>query len=243
MQSVNLMPVEMQRRRFLLDRARVWALMLGVCAGLLITSYQILSTRVSRYDALLEGGELLQIELAEARSRMEKIRARRVQFMKEHDTVELLVRAGAWEDTLRDITTLTTDDIWISGLRIRSGQPSSALRSRNAASMPACVVRLELTGYAVSNAAFAEFRASLNQSPRIQNVEPVNVRAAKLLKGRLIEFTMKGRLIAPDVRRGTRAAGSLPSPLDSATPAPSTVHLEHTATHVGLVGYEERAGV
>jgi hypothetical protein len=186
------MPIEMQRRRFLLDRAKVWALMTGICAGLLITSAQLLTARIDAYNNRLARGDAIEAQFAQARTDMQSVLERQIDFKKKQATLEKLAKTGQWEQSLRDVAAVAGDEIWIQSARIHVKNPHPTEAAIDASTPVAA--RFEMVGFAVSNAAFSEFRTRLNRTSRLRDIEPLNVQAAQLLKGRLIQFTVKGQL-------------------------------------------------
>jgi len=202
-QAINLMPVELQRRRFLFDRAKAWGAVLAVtCAALAISAAWLrVQTRSMRRQ--LASDESIAVRLADANSTVEKLRKRRASFRAKQSVLHRLTASRGWDVLAVEVADATGDGIWLQELHVSQSRQTSTntgdtrkVEQTTADASGQASVTMTLSGFAVSNTEFAAFMARLNHCPHVFSAQPVQVRTGKLLEGMLVEFSVKCNIAA-----------------------------------------------
>ncbi|NOS99697.1 MAG: hypothetical protein HOP29_03630 [Phycisphaerales bacterium] len=216
MQALNLMPPEMRRRRFLIDRAKSWGTLLGIAVASLAGSGFALQSRAAVLRTRCAVGDTLAEDFARARVRTEQLKSRQAAFVDKQRALNDLVRSKHWSDVVRRVAGAADDAIWLWELRLHhdakpSGGGGSGAgftngvggESAEESTLPSA--RLVLSGFAVNNSEFASFLSRLNNIAGIRSAEPKLVRTGSLLNGTLLEFSIAAVVDPAKGARETRA--------------------------------------
>ncbi len=214
-QSINLMPLELQRRRFLVDRTKIWGVVLAVTCGALVASAASLRLQTRALRRQLSSDESMARRLADASSAVEELKARRASFRAKQDVLHRLTSTRGWDLLAIKVADAAGDGIWlqelhVSQLRLRGTAAGSKNEQEQEPSDPSgqSPVTMTLSGFAVSNTEFAAFMARLNRCPYVLSAQPVQVRTGRLLEGTLVEFSVKCSVASTPSPTSARASSS-----------------------------------
>ncbi len=195
MQRVNLLPKDLQRRRFLIDRARLWGIIAGSALLWTLAANWTLSTRVERLQQVVDSAEDVGAALERAKLDIAAIRQQREHVRVKHDALHAVVAESRWADVASEIANLSGEGLWfrecvferVDGVTGGSGDGDTG--------GPTSMVRLRIAGYALSNAEFSRFVSRLSGSSRVTQVEPNESRLEPLGQGRLVAFSVSCQVL------------------------------------------------
>jgi len=208
------MPLELRRRRFLIDRAKRWSVVLAIVVAALVATAGLLRLQVSHLQMQLADVQTTAVQLAEAKVVAGEIQAQQTLFRARQDRLQRLVRPTQWHEVIAEVADAAGDGIWFQSLNIdrpdgkSAALPGATVNDTSTAAAETERVDLTLGGYAVSNAEFAAFLARLKRCRLVTEAEPVTLRAGELLGGTLIEFSVKCRVRADAMEQARRHEGT-----------------------------------
>lgn len=209
-QTLNLMPAELRRRRFLIDRVKCWGTLLGIAVASLTGSGVGLESRASALRSGLDNGPVLAEALARARVRATEWNERRASFAEKQEALDQLARTRPWSEVVRELAAAADDGIWLWEVRLECGAKPRVRKEEGTQEHSGDVgvsppARIEVSGYAVNNSGFASFLSRLSRVAGVVQVEPKRVRTGSLLNGSLLEFSITAVAEASDGSRSVRA--------------------------------------
>ncbi len=190
MQRVNLLPKELQRRRFLIDRARLWGIISGSAVLWSLAASWTLGSRVERLQELIGAEEQMSVALSEGRSSVESIRVRQGRIRARHDVLLQVVARADWGEVIGQVAGAGGEEVWIRECRIERTHRPGGLRNGRAEGSEDEPTRLEVSGYALSNAELSRFLSRLGRCRRVTSVEPNNVNQEPVGRGHLVAFNV-----------------------------------------------------
>lgn len=160
-----------------------------------------LGHRIERLQKNVASNDQLAAMLETGRNAFAAIKAKREVIDARHDALYRIVSPADWGELMKQIADAGGEGVWFRQCRIDKIEQSTG-RNQNGQSKEK-FARLEITGYALSNAELSRFLARLANCKRVTDVEPNDARQEKVGEGHLVAFTTSCAIRPPEAEHTT----------------------------------------
>jgi Tfp pilus assembly protein PilN len=208
--EINLLPKDLQKKRFAFKLDKNIVMVLSGCIGLLaVMAIYSFVFQVKRYADL---EKQLQISKAETEryapeiAKIDEIAKKKEQILERMSSIEVLDRNREyWVTLMEDIAGRVPEYVWLVDIRqapvappssVAPGQPAAAPAQPAAAQQAAVSAKSSIEGYSFSLNALATFLVRLKKSDMLNNIEIASIKLQDIEKANAYNFKLTCDMVA-----------------------------------------------
>jgi Tfp pilus assembly protein PilN len=200
--EINLLPKELQWKRFRVTFDRTFLIILGTGAVILVAlavySYVFQMSMISSYEAKVRNAQAEVDRFSAEIQKIDEIQQKKEQILERMTAVQILDQNRSyWVDLMEDLVRRVPEYVWLTTVQQAPAAPPPAAATAEAAPPPMPTSNSSLEGYSFSLNALATFLIRLKKSEKFHNIEISSITLQENDQAKAYFFKLTCKLDAP----------------------------------------------
>lgn len=204
--EINLLPKDLQKKRFGFRLDKNIVLAISTCAGLLVVMFLYSYVfQAGKYASLEKELNMARAETARYSpeiAKIDEISAKKEQILARMSSIQVLDRNREyWVSLMEDMSGRVPEYVWLTAVK-QAPRPGGPVTNPNPNSpqAPPALAKSTLEGYSFSLNALATFLVRLKKSDYFDNIEIASVKLQEIEKTRAYNFKLNCDLVSEVVK-------------------------------------------